>query len=137
MKNTTKRLSKKDYFVGKNWTKQKKPIPLPPTLRDNLIKIADISEKFQANSFLDYLAAEILGYPYRDDRHKHNMSQVELYKNIIQMPNGVHLCIKENFDKDQISLEIIIPTRHFSNQEGKDKIVDALHNVAMYIQSLD
>jgi hypothetical protein len=65
------------------------------------------------------------------------MAQVELFKNLIKLPEGVHLAVKENFDRDSISLEVIIPVKHFTDQEGKNKIVDALHNVAMYIQSLE
>ena len=63
--------------------------------------------------------------------------QVELYKNVIDTEYGVKLCVKSNISRDMMTMELLVPTRLFADDNGREKLADALQKIAMLVLSMD
>ena len=63
--------------------------------------------------------------------------QVELYKNVIEAKFGVKLCVKTNLNSDMITMELLVPTKLFADDGGRESLADALQNIAMFILNMD
>lgn len=63
--------------------------------------------------------------------------QVELYKNVIETKFGVKLCVKSNINSDMITMELLVPTKLFADDSGRESLADALQNIAMFILNMD
>jgi len=62
---------------------------------------------------------------------------MEAYRNVIETKYGVKLCVKENRDSDFTTLEMLVPNKLFADDESREKLADALQNIAMFILSMD
>jgi hypothetical protein len=63
--------------------------------------------------------------------------QVELYKNVIETKFGVKLCVKSNINSDMITMELLVPTKLFADDGGRESLADALQNIAMFILNME
>jgi hypothetical protein len=63
--------------------------------------------------------------------------QVELYKNVIEAKFGVKLCVKTNLNSDMITMELLVPTKLFADDGGRESLADALQNIAMFILNME
>lgn len=63
--------------------------------------------------------------------------KIELYNNVIESKYGVKLCISQNHDSDMTSMLLLVPNQLFADDQGKELLADALHNIAQFILSLE
>lgn len=63
--------------------------------------------------------------------------QVELYRSIIETKYGVKLCVKRNINSDITSMELLVPNKLFTNDDGRESLADALQNIAMFVLNME
>jgi hypothetical protein len=62
---------------------------------------------------------------------------MDLYKNVIETQYGVKLCVKDNIDSQFTTMEILVPNKFFVDDKSREKLANALQNIAMFILSMD
>ena len=74
---------------------------------------------------------------HKDWSKEEMAKQVEIYRNVIETKYGVKLCIKDNLNKDMITMELLVPNKLFHSDDGRQSLADAFQNIAMFVMSLD
>jgi hypothetical protein len=63
--------------------------------------------------------------------------QVEIYSNVIEAKYGVKLCVAQKHDSDMTQMLLLVPNKLFADDQGKESLAEALHNIAMFIMSME
>jgi hypothetical protein len=64
-------------------------------------------------------------------------ADMELYKNVIETEYGVKLCVRDNHDSDFTTMEILVPNKLFTAENGRAKLANALAAIAQFIMNMD
>jgi len=128
------------YTVGIDWTtiRPGMVIPFAGNGIDDLIAAQNAQNNnlaAQADFYTRLLKQAVKDEEFRMAQER--KESVEIYSNVIEAKYGVKLCVSHKHDSDMTQMLLLVPNKLFADEQGKESLAEALHNIAMFILSME